>query len=63
LKGTELRLKRLVDFALMVLLLAGAAAQTACGNTAQPPMDSRKYWDRCLGAQCPPMDEAGARKK
>jgi hypothetical protein len=63
LERTELRLKRLLDFGLMALLLAGAAVQTGCGNTAEPPMNARKYWDRCLGAQCPPMDETDARKK
>jgi hypothetical protein len=63
LERTELRLKRYLDFGLMALLLAGAAVQTGCGNTAEPPMNARKYWDRCLGAQCPPMDETDARKK
>jgi hypothetical protein len=63
LERTELRLKRLLDFGLMALLLTGAAIQTGCGNTAEPPMNARKYWDRCLGAQCPPMDETDARKK
>jgi hypothetical protein len=56
-------LKRLLDFALMGLLLAGAAVQTACANTAEPPMNARKYWDRCLGTQCPPMDELDGRRK
>jgi hypothetical protein len=56
-------LKRLINFGLMALLLAGAGVQTGCGNTAQPPMNARKYWDRCLGTQCPPMDEVDARKK
>jgi hypothetical protein len=59
----ELGLKRLLHFGLMALLLAGAAMQTACGNTAEPPMNARKYWDRCLGTQCPPMDEVDGRKK
>jgi hypothetical protein len=58
-----LSLKRLLDFALMGLLLASAAVQTACANTAEPPMNARKYWDRCLGTQCPPMDEVDGRKK
>jgi hypothetical protein len=56
-------LKRLLNFGLLALLLAGAAVQTACGNSAEPPMNARKYWDKCLGAQCPPMDEVDARKK
>ena len=63
LERTELRLRRLVHFGLMALLLASAALQTGCGNTAAPPMNARKYWDRCLGTQCPPMDEVDARKK
>ena len=56
-------MKRLVHFGLMALLLAPAALQTGCGNTAEAPVNARKYWDRCLGTQCPPMDEADARKK
>lgn len=27
------------------------------------PINARKYWDRCLGTQCPPVDEVDARKK
>ena len=46
LEGTELRFKRLLDFGLMALLLAGAAVQTGWGNTAEPPINARKYWDR-----------------
>jgi hypothetical protein len=50
----------------MAWLLAGAASATACGNSAgpsTPPMNARKYWDRCLGTRCPPVDEVDARKK
>ncbi len=57
------RVSRLVA---MGLLLACAVLQAACslnGDSSAQPFDARKYWDRCLGAQCPPMDEGDARKK
>ena len=56
-----------------VLLLACAAIQPACKNgfTAQggsaPSASeaSKKFWDRCIGTQCPPMnsDEDAPKRK
>jgi hypothetical protein len=48
----------------MALLLAGMALLTGCAinaGGASQSFDARKYWDRCLGTQCPPM-ETDARK-
>jgi hypothetical protein len=57
--------------AVTVLLLACAAMQPACSNgfTADGPAPSasetsKKFWDRCLGTQCPPMNsDDGAPKR
>jgi len=55
-----------------VLLLVCAVMQSGCssGFTAEGGSSasdtSKKYWDRCLGAQCPPMnadDDAPKRKQ
>ncbi len=61
-------MNRASRFVATALLLVGSAMQTACGNSigaesAGQSFDARKYWDRCLGTQCPPMDETDARKK
>ena len=49
--------------AVTTLLLASAAIQPACSNGfgATGPSESasatsKKFWDRCLGTQCPPMN-------
>jgi hypothetical protein len=55
---------RTSQFLTAALLLAVSVLQSGCGSAgASQPMDARKYWDKCLGIQCPPMDEADARKK
>jgi hypothetical protein len=40
-----------------------ATCNVAGGISAEPLVDARKYWDRCLETQCPPMDEIDRRKK
>jgi len=57
------------------LLLAAAALQPACSNDASDPgilgnavsssasTTSKKFWDRCLSDQCPPMNEDDGKPK
>jgi len=45
------------------LRMRRATCNAAGGIGAEPLVDARKYWDRCLETQCPPMDEIDRRKK
>ena len=41
------------------LLVASAVGLGACGNSFgadTASSTSKKFWDRCLGTQCPPMN-------
>jgi hypothetical protein len=50
----------------IALLLTGASALPACSNGDQGPLgsvtsssassSSKKFWDRCINGECPPMD-------
>ena len=59
-------MNRASRFIAMGLLFVCAALHTGCsinGDSSDQSVNARKYWDRCLGTQCPPMEETGARKK
>jgi hypothetical protein len=50
----------------IALLLTGAEALSACSSGDQGPLGSvtnsstssasKKFWDRCINGECPPMD-------
>lgn len=67
-------MRRARKLTVTAMFLACAALQPACTNaftadgaTASSASEtSKKFWDRCLGTQCPPMnsdDDAPKRKQ
>ena len=60
---------RTPKFVATALILAAAALQPACSNDASSPgilgnaanssssQTSKKFWDRCINSECPPMNE------
>jgi hypothetical protein len=64
-------MNRAFRFMMTALLLGGSALLIACSNdigangaeSTGKSFDSRKYWDRCINGECPPMNETDARKK
>jgi hypothetical protein len=54
---------RLSFCALLVALALSQAGCSVSGAEPTPGVDAKKYWDRCLGTQCPPMDDDAVRKK
>jgi hypothetical protein len=57
----------------VALLLNGVHALSACSNGDQGPLGSvtnssasttsKKFWDRCVNGECPPMDTDDKPKK
>ena len=67
---------RVSRIAVAALLLVGAAMLAACSNgeaggagllgggTSTPAAQtSKKFWDRCIQTECPPMNEDDGRPK
>jgi ABC-type glycerol-3-phosphate transport system substrate-binding protein len=61
---------RAPKFVVIALLLAAALVQTACGNdtlsnatSSSAATTSKKFWDRCINGECPPMNEDDGKPK
>jgi hypothetical protein len=68
-------MRRAPKFVATALILAAAALQPACSNDSGSPgilgnaanssasQTSKKFWDRCINTECPPMNEDEGRAK
>lgn len=66
---------RAPKFVATALILAAAALQPACSNdpsssgilgnaaNSSASQTSKKFWDRCINTECPPMNEDDGRAK